>query len=162
VRRAADAVALADELGVGSLLAHRALDERQGRPACDAERSRPGPPRGRAQTRSRPTKCRFDEDGWALFSGAAASRDNRAAIIDFTTGGRLPDAFVNHVVQHSLDNSAAGAFGAYLQSWAKTDFAERVRGNPAAVKVIVGEHDPALSAEVDGADLAWRLIQRGA
>ncbi len=90
----------------------------------------------------------FDDDGWALFSGAAASRDNRFAIIDFTTGGRLPAAFVNHVVQHSLDHSSAEAFGAYLESWAKTDFSEQVKGNPAAVKVIVGEHDPALSAPV--------------
>jgi pimeloyl-ACP methyl ester carboxylesterase len=90
----------------------------------------------------------FDDDGWALFSGAAASRDNRFAIIDFTTGSRLPAAFVNHVVQHSLDHSSAEAFGAYLESWAKTDFSEQVQGNPAAVKVIVGEHDPALSAPV--------------
>ena len=90
----------------------------------------------------------FDDDGWALFSGAAASRDNRFAIIDFTTGGRLPAAFVDHVVQHSLDHSSAEAFGAYLESWAKTDFSEQVKGNPAAVKVIVGEHDPALSAPV--------------
>jgi pimeloyl-ACP methyl ester carboxylesterase len=90
----------------------------------------------------------FDDDGWALFSGAAASRDNRFAIINFTTGARLPAAFVNHVVQHSLDHSSAEAFGAYLESWAKTDFSERVKGNPAAVKVIVGEHDPALSGPV--------------
>src|SRR5258708_32294458 len=41
----------------------------------------------------------FDEDGWALFSRAAASRDNRAAIINLTTRGRLPGTFVNHVVQ---------------------------------------------------------------
>jgi pimeloyl-ACP methyl ester carboxylesterase len=90
----------------------------------------------------------FDDDGWTLFSGAAASRANRFAIINFTTGGRLPAAFVNHVVQHSLDHSSAEAFGAYLESWAKTDFSERVQGNPAAVKVIVGEHDPALGAPV--------------
>jgi pimeloyl-ACP methyl ester carboxylesterase len=90
----------------------------------------------------------FDEDGWALFSGAAASRDNRFAIINFTTGSRLPAAFVDHVVQHSLDHSTTQAFGAYLESWGKTDFSERVKGNPAAVKVIVGEHDPALGAPV--------------
>jgi hypothetical protein len=40
------------------------------------------------------------------------------------------------------------AFGAYLESWAKDGFAEQVQGNPAAVQVIVGEHDPALSAAV--------------
>jgi pimeloyl-ACP methyl ester carboxylesterase len=90
----------------------------------------------------------FDEAGWALFSGAAASRDNRFAITNFTTGSRLPPAFVQHIVQHSLDHSEAAAFGAYLESWAKTDFSAQVAGSQAAVKVIVGEHDPALSAQV--------------
>ena len=51
-------------------------------------------------------------------------------------------------VRHSLDHSRAEAFGAYLQSCGKTDFSERVKGNRAAVKVIVGEHDPELSAPV--------------
>jgi pimeloyl-ACP methyl ester carboxylesterase len=90
----------------------------------------------------------FDADGWALFSGAAENHGNRAAIINFTTGGRLTPAFVDHVVQHSADQSAVAAFAAYLESWAKDSFADQVQGNPAAVKVIVGEHDPALSAEV--------------
>jgi pimeloyl-ACP methyl ester carboxylesterase len=90
----------------------------------------------------------FDEDGWALFSGAARARENRQAIINLTTGSRLTPRFVDHVVQHSLDNSSAEAFGAYLESWAKDDFSDRVRGNPVPVKVIVGEHDPALSAPV--------------
>jgi hypothetical protein len=42
-------------------------------------------------------------------------------------------------VQHSLDHSTTEAFGAYLESWGKTDFSERVKGNQAAVKVIAGE-----------------------
>ena len=33
-----------------------------------------------------------------------------------------------------------------LEAWAKSDFAAEVRGNPTPVQVIVGEHDPALSA----------------
>ncbi len=90
----------------------------------------------------------FDADGWALFSGAAENPANRAAIINFTTGSRLTPAFVNHLVQHSVDESTVEAFGAYLESWAKDSFADQVQGNPAAVKVIVGAHDPALSAEV--------------
>jgi pimeloyl-ACP methyl ester carboxylesterase len=75
-------------------------------------------------------------------------------------GGRLPPAFVNHIVQHSLDNSSAGAFGAYLESWARTDFSEQVKDNPAAVKVIVGEHDPALSAPV--MEQTWLRFYPGA
>ena len=74
--------------------------------------------------------------------------ENRAAIINLTTGSRLTPTFVDHVVQHSLDHSTVEAFGAYLESWAKEDFSARVQGNPVPVKVIVGEHDPALSAQV--------------
>ena len=33
-----------------------------------------------------------------------------------------------------------------LEAWAKSDFAADLRGNPTPVQVIVGEHDPALSA----------------
>jgi len=90
----------------------------------------------------------MDKNGWALFSGAAAGRDNRFAIINFATGSRLPAVFVDHVEQHSLNHCGPAAFGAYLESWAKSDFSDRVRGNQAAVKVVVGEHDPALPASV--------------
>jgi pimeloyl-ACP methyl ester carboxylesterase len=143
----ADALALADELGWErfSLIGHSMSGQAIQHVLLQA------PSRVRRLVALNPvpaTGVPFDPDGWALFSGAAASRDNRFAIINFTTGARLPAAFVDHVVQHSLDHSTAEAFGAYLESWAKTDFSEQVKGNQAAVKVIVGEHDPALSAQV--------------
>jgi len=144
---AADAVALADELGWDrfSVIGHSMSGQAIQHVLLQA------PDRVRRLVALNPvpaTGVPFDEDGWALFSGAAASRDHRAAIINFSTGDRLPGAFVDHVVQHSLDHSTAEAFGAYLESWAKTDFSEQVKGNPAAVKVIVGEHDPALPVPV--------------
>jgi pimeloyl-ACP methyl ester carboxylesterase len=144
---AADALALADELGwdrfslVGHSMKHVLLQ---------------APGRVRRLVGLNPVPAHgvpFDAGGWALFSGAAASRDNRFAIISLTTGSRLPAAFVDHIVQHSLDHSETAAFGAYLESWAKDDFSPRVAasqaaGSPVPVKVIVGEHDPALSAAV--------------
>ena len=91
----------------------------------------------------------MDEQGWALFSGAAANAGNRAAIIDFTTGSKLTATFVNHVVRHSLENSNQAAFAAYLQAWAKTDFSGKAQPDTSTpVKVIVGVNDPALSADV--------------
>ena len=95
------------------------------------------------------TSVPMDEQGWALFSGAAAQAGNRAAIIDFTTGNKLTKTFIDQVVRHSLDHSSVGAFGAYLRSWATDDFSSSLKpdhGTP--VKVIVGETDPALSAAV--------------
>ncbi|HTW01472.1 MAG TPA: alpha/beta hydrolase [Streptosporangiaceae bacterium] len=156
---AADAVALADALGWDqfSLVGHSMSGQAIQHVLLQA------PARVRRLVALNPvpaTGVPMDEDGWALFSGAAASRDNRFAIINITTGGRLPHAFVDHIVQHSLDNSAAEAFGAYLDSWAKTDFSDRVKGNQAAVKVIVGEHDPALSAAV--MEQTWLRFYPGA
>jgi len=91
----------------------------------------------------------MDEQGWELFSGAAANAGNRAAIIDFTTGSKLTATFINLVVRHSLENSTEAAFAAYLQAWARSDFSDKAQpdtGTP--VKLIVGVNDPALSADV--------------
>jgi pimeloyl-ACP methyl ester carboxylesterase len=144
---AADAIEFADELGWDSfsLVGH----SMSGQAIQHALLQAPGRVRRLVGLNPVPaTGVPFDADGWALFSGAAASRGNRAAIINFTTGGRLTSTFIDRVVQHSLDNSTVEAFGSYLESWAKTDFSAQVQGNQAAVKVIVGEHDPALSAQV--------------
>jgi len=144
---AADALALADELGWErfSLVGHSMTGQAIQHALLQA------PDRVRRLVAITPVPAvatPFDADGWALFSGAAENLGNRAAIIDFTTGSRLTPAFVDRLVQHSAGESTVEAFGAYLESWAKDSFADQVQGNPAAVKVIVGEHDPALSAEV--------------
>ncbi len=90
----------------------------------------------------------FDEQAWQLFSGAAEKREARYAIIDLTTGGRLSRTWLDRMVQFSLDESECTAFGDYLEAWARTDFSAEVQGNPVPVAVVVGQHDPALSAAV--------------
>ena len=98
----------------------------------------------------------MDDDGWALFSGAATSPQNRAAIIDFTTGNKLTKTFINRVVQNSLDNSTVEAFAAYLQAWAKSDFSAQAKvDTDTPVKLIVGVNDPAMSADV--MEQTWRV-----
>jgi pimeloyl-ACP methyl ester carboxylesterase len=98
----------------------------------------------------------FDEQGWALFSGAADKRENRCAIIDYTTGNRHPQAWVDAIVDYSLEHASRAGFAAYLHAWAKTDFSAQVKGLAHRVKVIVGAHDPALTADVARATwLAW-------
>jgi pimeloyl-ACP methyl ester carboxylesterase len=88
----------------------------------------------------------FDDQGWVLFDGAAASPANRRAIIDLTTGGRLSARWLDAMVQFSIEHSTVEAFGAYLSAWAHTDFVEEIDGNPVPTLVIAGEHDPALGA----------------
>jgi pimeloyl-ACP methyl ester carboxylesterase len=153
---AADVLAVADDLGwdrfslvghsMGGKFAHRALLE-----APDRVRALVGlsaVPAGATP---------FDDQGWALFSGAPEHPGNRAAIIDLTTGNKLTRTFINHVVQHSLDNSTVEAFAAYLQAWAKSDFTALAKVDTATpVKLIVGVNDPALSANV--MEQTWRVF----
>ena len=145
---AADALALADDLGWDrfSLVGHSMGGKAIHQVLLQA------PARVRKLVAVNPvpaTAVPMDEQGWALFSGAAAQAGNRAAIIDFTTGNKLTKTFIDQMVRHSLDHSSAGAFGAYLQSWAKDDFSSSLKPDrDTPVKVIVGETDPALSAEV--------------
>lgn len=144
---AADALTLADDLGwdrfdllghsMGGMAIQRVLVE--------------APERVRRLVGISPvpaTGVPFDDDSWALFSGAAANRENREAIIDVTTGNRLTRTFIDEVVDHSLEHSTPEAFGDYLEAWARSSFADQVQGNETPVMVVVGEHDPALSAEV--------------
>lgn len=148
---ATDVLALADELGAArfSLLGHSMGGTAAARVLVRA------PERVRSVvgvSAVPPTGVPFDDGGWALFSGAAADDGNRAVIIDHTTGGRLSKRWVHRMVRHSVDASDRTAVGDYLTAWARTDFSaevradDRVSGTP--VKVIVGEHDPALSADV--------------
>jgi pimeloyl-ACP methyl ester carboxylesterase len=89
----------------------------------------------------------FDEQGWQLFSSAAENPESRRAIIDFTTGNRHSGHWLDKLVRHSLDNSDKSAIAAYLPAWARTDFHDRIAGSEVPIKVIVGEHDPALGEE---------------
>jgi pimeloyl-ACP methyl ester carboxylesterase len=52
------------------------------------------------------------------------------------------------MVDYSLAHSSRDAFAAYLPAWAKTDFSAAVKDLRLPVKVIVGEHDPALNSAV--------------
>ncbi len=90
----------------------------------------------------------FDEQSWGLFSGAAENDANRFAIIDFTTGSRLTSTWVNEMVEFSVANSTRAAFAAYLNAWAKSDFQSTLAGNPVPALAIVGENDPAITADV--------------
>jgi pimeloyl-ACP methyl ester carboxylesterase len=153
---AADAIAVADELGwdrfsvighsMGGKIAHQVLLQ--------------APDRVRKLVGINPvpaTGVPMDADSWALFSGAPGSAANRAAIVDVTTGGKLTPVFIDQVVRHSMENSAERAVAGYLQAWARGDFSASLKPDrQTPVKVIVGERDPALSAEV--MEQTWRVF----
>jgi pimeloyl-ACP methyl ester carboxylesterase len=140
---AADALALADQLGwdrfalvghsMGGSAAQRVYADRPDRVSALVGIS-PVPASG----------VPFDEQGWALFDGAAQNDENRYAIIDLTTGNRHSATWLRQMVAFSVAASTREAFGAYLPAWATYDFASELPAPQIPVKAIVGEHDPAL------------------
>jgi pimeloyl-ACP methyl ester carboxylesterase len=89
----------------------------------------------------------LDRDGEALFYGAAQERDKRRSIVDLVTGQRAPRVWVDLMADRSLEWSTREAFGGYVKDWVTADLTERITGNPVPVKVIIGEHDLALTAD---------------
>ncbi|MGW1892846.1 alpha/beta fold hydrolase [Streptomyces sp. NPDC002004] len=85
---------------------------------------------------------------WELFSDAAHTPGNRRAIIDITTGGARPGAWLDRMVDRSVGRSEAKAFRAWLDSWAGDDFHGEVEGATVPALAVVGTLDPALSADV--------------
>ncbi len=143
---AADALALADALGWErfSLIGHSMGGKAVQQVLADA------PKRVQKLVALTPVPASgvpFDDEGWKLFSSATASAAARKGIINFSTGGRHSDAWLDRMVKHSLENSTPEAFAAYLLAWAKGDFSARIKGNAVPMLVMVGEHDPALNAE---------------
>ncbi|CAM5360758.1 Alpha/beta hydrolase OS=Streptomyces alboniger OX=132473 GN=CP975_28300 PE=4 SV=1 [Streptomyces alboniger] len=90
----------------------------------------------------------LDAEGEALFHGAARDREKRLAIMDLVTGRRASRTWVELMVDRSLAFSEPEAFGAYARDWITADLTERIAGNPVPVKVVVGEHNLALTADV--------------
>ncbi len=151
----ADVRALIDKLGFDkvSLVGHSMGGKFIQRVAVDA------PGRVRRMVAVTPVAAAavpFDEQGWGLFSGAAENIGNRRAILDFTTGSRLSGAWLDHMAAASWGNCTKEAFAGYLSAWAKADFHQEVVGSEIPIKVIVGEHDGAITVEAMQATfLVW-------
>ena len=91
---------------------------------------------------------RMDTQRLAGFGSAAGSLAQREFIIDFSTGRRLPAAWVARLARQSWASVAPRAFSGYLREWATVDFAPLVQGNTTPLKVLIGAHDPSLTEEL--------------
>jgi esterase len=99
---------------------------------------------------------RMDEQRLAGFGTAATSLAQREFILDFSTGRRLPKAWIARMARQSWDSAAPHAFTAYLREWATVDFSDKVKGNATPLKVLIGAHDPTLTVELmQSTWLAW-------
>lgn len=144
---AADAIAVADELGWDrfSLIGHSMGGKAAARVLTKA------PDRVERIVGVSPVPAGavpFDQDSWALFEGAAQDDAKRAAIINITTGGKLSPRWIDGMVSYSVEHSTREAFAAYLVAWAKEDFAADLAGLDVPVQLIVGANDPAVGAPV--------------
>ncbi|MFE9555309.1 alpha/beta fold hydrolase [Streptomyces sp. NPDC006692] len=88
----------------------------------------------------------MDEATRELFTAAAEDRAKRRAIIDFTTGGNRPDAWLDRMTRRSVERSDRKAFRAWLDSWADEDFHEETEGSPVPALAVCGALDPAINA----------------
>lgn len=99
---------------------------------------------------------RMPAERLAMFERAVDDLPTREAILDASTGKRLPAAWIAHLARHSWTTSLPQAFRCYLSHWGRDDFSAEVEGNPTPVKVLVGEHDPSMTAErMTSTWLAW-------
>ncbi|WP_287877694.1 alpha/beta hydrolase [Aquitalea sp.] len=73
---------------------------------------------------------------------AVDSLEGRQAIIDRSTGHRLPRKWLEWKAVYSWQHSIPQAFKAYLAAWLHTDFSEEVIGRTTPFKLITGAHDP--------------------
>ncbi|WP_307804996.1 alpha/beta hydrolase [Streptomyces sp. VRA16 Mangrove soil] len=85
---------------------------------------------------------------WELFSTADTKPEHRRAILDVTTGGVRPAAWLDRMVRRSLECSDAKAFRAWLDSWSGDDFHADVEGSTVPALAVTGQLDPALSADL--------------
>jgi pimeloyl-ACP methyl ester carboxylesterase len=144
---AADALAMADEIGLDrfSVVGH----SMGGKAAASLLAQAPDRVRALVGVNPvAPAPVPLDEDGRGLFFGAPESDDNRRAIIDFTTGGRNSAAWVDDMVAFSRAGSTQEAFAGAVRSWVDDDYLADVGRPETPIACLVGETDPALSAEV--------------
>lgn len=144
---AADALALADQLGwdTFSLVGHSMGAKAAQRILAEA------PTRVRRLAAVAPVPASaypLEGDAHELFHGAVQYPANRRAILDLVTGHRACGRWLDRMTARSVAGSRPEAFAGYLADWTTQDFAAKVAGSPLPVGVFVGEHDPALSAEL--------------
>lgn len=90
----------------------------------------------------------FDAEARAIFERAAHSPDARRQIVDFSTGGRLPPAWIGNVVRRSLRSARPEALASYFRSWADGDFHRDLPESDVPALAVLGAHDPSITADL--------------
>jgi pimeloyl-ACP methyl ester carboxylesterase len=86
-------------------------------------------------------KAPLDQDTFKFFHSAAEHLDARQAIINTSTGGRLPSCWSKSVAALSMKTCSARAFAGYFESWALDDFDCEAAELTNETLVVAGGHD---------------------
>ena len=90
----------------------------------------------------------MDSDTKELFFGSVDDSDKRKAILDFTTGNKQTDKWLEMMTQVSLATTEKNAYKGYLESWTETDIQQGIKGSSIPILVCYGENDPAISKQM--------------
>ena len=102
----------------------------------------------------------LDAEALGFFRQAVDDLSVRAAILDVSTGGRVPKSWSRAFARQSLGASTTKAFADYLESWACGDFSAAASGLPQEVLVAVGEHDGGIPPQA--VQVTWMANLRNA
>jgi esterase len=95
---------------------------------------------------------RMDAGRLSMFERTINDAVSRQIILDFSTGKRLPAAWLTHLARLTEQDSTRLARAGYLGEWATQDFSDELVHNPAAtgvpVKLFLGAHDPTLTVDL--------------
>lgn len=94
------------------------------------------------------TGSQFDDDTYAIFDTAVREDEARGQLTHFSTGFRLNKTFQQRIVDDSRNHITVEGFGGHLPNWVRTDISADIKGSELPVKVMVGEHDPSMNADV--------------
>lgn len=146
---ASDVLALADSLGLDtfSLIGHSMGGRAVQRILADA------PSRVHKLVAVTPVPASgvpFDEQTKGAFRAAASNPEARRGIVAFSLGNRpVPQVWLDRIAGVPKLPGTPEAFAGYFESWALgPDFTDKIKGKTLPVKVIVGEHDMALTADL--------------
>lgn len=95
-----------------------------------------------------PVEIPLDEQAWTLFSKAATDLSGRQEIFRMDTGNRLTNVWYEYIAEKSMQASTSKAFSDYLDSWVNYEFFEDIRGCTVPTKILAGENDPFLTADL--------------
>lgn len=145
---AGDVIALADSLGVAtfSLIGHSMGGKAAQRVLADA------PARVRKLVAVTPVPASgvpFDDATLGQFRAAVNNPDVRRGIVGFSLGNRpLNPVWIDRIAGVPKLPGTPEAFSGYFESWARGDFTDKIKGRTLPVKVIVGQHDGALTPDL--------------